>query len=240
MNEAFLHHLWKFRLYDKSRLATTDGETVEVLKTGQHNTDAGPDFFNAQVKIGSTTWAGNVEIHLRSSDWNRHQHANDAAYNNVVLHVVHEHDQEIETKKKTKITTLELRGRYNQELFQNYMNLVESNRWIPCEDHIRNVDRMILSAFLERMVIERLEIKTNGILDSLRLNKNNWEETFYQHLARNFGFKTNSLPFELLARSLPFQVLGKHKDRLLQVESLLFGQAGMLEREFREQSFLFL
>ena len=229
MTEAFLHHIWKFRLFNSKELATTDGEPLEVIRPGQHNTDAGPDFFNAQVKIGTTTWAGNVEIHQKSSEWNKHQHTEDSAYNNVVLHVVYEHDQEVFTQEHIRIVTVELKGRFDQGLFNNYQDLIGSRKWIPCENHIGNVDPLTISTWLERMLIERLEIKSGFVLDTLSLNKNNWEETFYQHLARNFGFYTNSLPFEILARSLPLQLLGKHKDQLKQIEALLFGQSGLLK-----------
>ncbi len=233
MNEAFLHHLWKFKLFNKHKLSTVDGEEIEIIKVGQHNTDAGPDFFNAQVRIGNTTWAGNVEIHLKSSDWNKHHHGKDAAYNNVVLHVVYEHDAMVFTKEKTVPETLELKGRFNIDLFQNYLNLMESNRRIPCENYIRKVDEITISSWLERMLVERLEYKTFVITEALKQNKNNWEEAFYHQLARNFGFKTNALPFEMLAKSLPLSVLSKHKNHLHQIEALLFGQAGLLEKKCR-------
>lgn len=234
MTEAFLHHLWKFKLFDSARLLTTDGEAVEVLKPGLHNTDAGPDFFNAQLKIGETTWAGNVEIHLKSSDWNKHKHTSDAAYNNVVLHVVHEHDEEVYTRGETRIATLELKDRFNPAIFQNYVGLVESLRWIPCEDHIGKVEPIIMDNWLDRLLTERLEKNTQLVFHSLQVNRNNWEETFYHHLAKNFGFKTNALPFEMLAKSLPLSILAKHQDHLNQLEALLFGQAGLLDRDFHE------
>jgi len=229
MTEAFLHHLWKFRLFNSKELATTDGEPVEVIRPGQHNTDAGPDFFNAQVKIGTTTWAGNVEIHQKSSEWNKHHHTTDSSYNNVVLHVVFEHDEEVFTQEHIRIVTVELKGRFDPGLFNNYENLIGSRQWIPCENHIGKVDQLTISAWLERMLIERLEIKSGFVLDTLALNKNNWEETFYQQLARNFGFFTNSLPFEILARSVPLHLIGKHKDQLKQLEALFFGQSGLLK-----------
>jgi len=234
MTEAFLHHLWKYRLFNSTQLATTDGEPVEVIRPGQHNTDAGPDFFNAQVKIGTTTWAGNVEIHQKSSDWNKHQHTTDSAYNNVVLHVVYEHDEEVFTQEHIRIVTVELKGRFDPGLFNNYEDLIGSRRWIPCESHIARVDPLTISNWLERMLVERLELKSGFVLDTLSLNKNNWEETCYQQLARNFGFYTNSLPFEILARSVPIQLSGKHKDQIKQLEALLFGQAGMLKQKIND------
>lgn len=233
MNEAFLHHIWKFKLFNKEHLATVDGEEIEILKTGQHNTDAGPDFFNAQVRISGTTWAGNVEIHIRSSDWKRHQHIRDAAYNNVVLHVVFEHDEDVFTKEMNKLPTLELKGRFNPEIFSNYERLVDGNRRIPCENHIGKIDEITISTWLERMLVERLERRNVVITEFLKQNKNNWEVTFYHLLARNFGFNTNALPFEMLAKSLPHNLLARHKNNLLQIESLLFGQAGFLEKKHK-------
>jgi hypothetical protein len=234
MTEAFLHHLWKFRLFNSSELATTDGEPVQVIRPGQHNTDAGPDFFNAQVKIGNTTWAGNVEIHQKSSEWNKHQHTTDSAYNNVVLHVVFEHDEEVFTQEHIRIVTVELKGRFDPGLFENYETLISSRKWVPCENHIRQVDQLTVTTWLERMLVERLEIKSGFVLDTLAVNKNNWEETCYQQLARNFGFYTNALPFEILARSVPLNLWSKHRDQPKQLEALLFGQSGLLKQRFQD------
>jgi hypothetical protein len=234
MKEDFLHHLWKFKLYNRHNLKTTDGEAVEVLNTGQHNTDAGPDFFNAKVKVGETLWAGNVEIHLKSSDWKKHSHHLDGAYKNVILHVVHEHDEQVATAGGTGIVTLELKEKFNPKLYKNYLQLLESREWIPCEKKIKSVDKLTVDSWLERLLVERLELKTENILQSLRINKNSWEETFYHQLAKNFGFQLNSLPFEMLAKSLPLSYLGKHKSSLLQIEALLFGQAGMLSKKFKD------
>src|SRR5690242_4548258 len=151
MTEDFLHHLWKFRLFEKARLSTVDGDAIEILKTGQQNFDAGPDFFNAHLRIGDTLWAGNVEVHLKSSDWKKHRHSSDAAYNNVILHVVYEHDEEVVTSRQTRIPTLELKDRFQFRLYENYRSLVGSQRWIACSDHIGSVDELTVTAWLERM-----------------------------------------------------------------------------------------
>jgi hypothetical protein len=234
MKEDFLHHLWKFKLFNHHNLKTTDGEPVKVIQTGQHNTDAGPDFFNARVKIGNTLWVGNVEIHLKSSDWKKHSHHLDGAYKNVILHVVHEHDEAIKSVNGDEICTLELKERFNPKLYQNYRELLESRQWIPCEKRIKSVDKITIDSWLERLLIERFERKTDNILQSLRINKNNWEETFYHQLAKNFGFQLNALPFEMLAKSIPLSHLGKHKNNLFQIEALLFGQAGLLNKKFKD------
>lgn len=228
MQEEFLHYLWKFRLFDMKNLITQSGESIEILKTGQLNSDAGPDFFNAKIKIGKTTWAGNVEIHIQSSNWETHKHQNDKAYDNVVLHVVHIADKKLFNKNGEEIPTLELKNRIPESIYQKYLLFKSSRDWIPCGNQIKDVDSFTLNNCYDRLLAERLERKSISIIESLKQNKNNWEETFYRHLARNFGQKINADPFELLAKSLPVSVLAKHKNSLIQIEALLFGVAGML------------
>jgi hypothetical protein len=234
MTEAFLHHLWKLKLFNYRPLTTAEGEQMEIVQTGQHNSDSGPDFFNAQIKIEDTLWAGNVEIHLKSSDWNNHSHQLDKAYDNVILHVVYENDQPVKRKDGSLIPTLELKEKFDPGLWNNYQELLHSKDWIPCEHRIRHVDSFILNNWMDRMLTERLEKKTETIFSSLQHNNNNWEKTFYHHLARNFGFRLNALPFELLAKSLPLSFLTKHKNHLNQLEAMLFGQAGMLNKKFND------
>ncbi len=234
MTEDFLHYLWKFKLFNQLDIKTTEGETVRVLHVGQHNTDAGPDFFNARLKIGTTSWAGNVEIHVKSSDWHRHAHQLDKAYDNVILHVVNEDDKPVFNIHSIPVPTIELKNKFNQDLWRNYEKLVESKQWIPCENKIRNIDSFIMDNWLDRLLVERLEQKTKSIIDALRFANNSWEECFYRMLAKNFGFKLNALPFEMLARSLPMAYLGKHKNSVLQLEALIFGVAGLLEKKFKD------
>ncbi len=235
MTEEFLHHIWKFRLFDQLELKTTKGEIIEIQKTGEHNFDAGPDFFNGKIKVGATLWAGNVEVHINSSDWKRHLHQNDKAYDNIILHVVNNADTVLQRSTGEEIPTLEIKNRIHKKLYQNYLDFKSSNDWIPCEKQIASVPEFIINSTKDKLLLERLERKSKSILNSLELNNNNWEETFYLSLARNFGFKTNAEPFELLAKSIPSIVLGKHKSSLLQLEALLFGQAGMLFEHFSEK-----
>lgn len=235
MTEEFLHHIWKFRLFDQLELKTTKGELVEIQKPGEHNFDAGPDFFNGKIKVGETLWAGNVEVHINSSDWKRHLHQNDKAYDNIILHVVNNADTVLHRSTGEEIPTLEIKNRIHKKLYQNYLNFKSSNDWLPCEKQLLVVPEFIINGTKDKLLLERLERKSQSILNSLKLNNNNWEETFYQSLARNFGFKTNAEPFELLAKSLPSIVFGKHKNNLLQLEALLFGQAGMLFEHFSEK-----
>lgn len=225
MKEEFLQFIWKYGLFNKEKLKTTDGKPVEIISTGQTNSDSGPDFFNAKVRIGETTWAGNIEIHQKSSHWFQHRHDTDAAYDNVILHVVEMHDKQVQVKNH-ELPTLVLS--YPGEILENYENLLKSKNWIACEKQLPEVDPFILRFWFSSLMIERLESKTSDIMSILKQNKNNWNETFYQLLARNFGMKTNAFPFEMLAKSLPLQILSKHKNDLFQTEALLFGQSGLL------------
>jgi hypothetical protein len=233
MTEDFLHYVWKYKAFNLSDLKTLEGEAIQVIKTGEHNQDSGPDFFNARLKIGNTTWAGNIELHLKSSDWRKHLHNNNGDYNNLILHLVYENDEDIAHTGKP-VATAELKNLIDKNLLNKYNQLVYAKQWIPCANQLNTVSSFTLNNWLERLLIERLERKAKTISSLLELNKNNLEETFYIHLARNFGMKVNSVPFELLAKSLPNSFLGKHKSSLFQVEALLFGQSGLLEKEFSD------
>ncbi|MEA2105889.1 MAG: DUF2851 family protein [Bacteroidota bacterium] len=229
MKEEFLHYLWKYTLFNTSNLRTQTNEKVEVINPGLHNMDAGPDFFNAKIKIGDTTWAGNVEIHLKSSDWYHHQHHTDKAYDNVILQVVHQHDKDVYLSNNSLVPTMEIQ--FDEILLKNYEKLIDSESWIACEKDLHTVDDFLIQKWIEALMIERLKDKALRLKQELKQTQNNWEETFYRHLARNFGFKLNAEPFELLARSLPLKILAKHKNNLMQIEALLFGQAGFLNEE---------
>ncbi len=235
MTEEFLHHIWKFRLFNQLNLESTAGETIEIVKVGNHNFDAGPDFFNAQLKIGNTLWAGNVEIHVNASDWKKHLHQQDKAYDNIILHIVHNADELIYRASGKLMPTIELKDKFDKKIYQNYLNFKSNSDWIPCEKLIHTVPQLLINSTLDRLLLERLERKSIFITDSLKINNNNWEETFYQLLARNFGFKTNSEPFELLAKSLPSIFLAKHKNSLLQIEAMLFGQSGLLNEHLEDK-----
>ncbi|WP_158828198.1 DUF2851 family protein [Mucilaginibacter lacusdianchii] len=233
--EDFLHYVWKFRLFDHNALQTTDNETLHITSPGLHNTHSGPDFQNARLSIGDTIWAGNVEIHLASSDWHKHHHTNDGAYHNVVLHVVYENDEQITLPDGRRLPTLILKGRIAADLYSRYHQLAYGNqRIIPCEGTIKTVSSLSLHNWLTRVLVERLEKKSDSVIATLQNNRGDWEETFYQHLAANFGFKVNALPFELMAKSLPQNLLAKNKNNPMQIEALIFGQAGFLEEDFKD------
>ncbi|MEL7588371.1 MAG: DUF2851 family protein [Prolixibacteraceae bacterium] len=229
MNESFLQFVWKHRLFDSRRLRTSDGQRVKVLSTGTINQNAGPDFFNARIQIGETVWAGNVEIHQRASDWNRHQHNEDAAYDNVILHVVKQDDQMVLNSKGQCVPGMVLP--YAGYLESNYGQLMEADGWIACQTSLHKIELITLQIWFHGLMVERLQHKTAEIMQRLEQNNNDWNETFYQFLARNFGFKVNALPFELLARSLPLHIAEKHRDNLFQLEALYFGTAGLLNEE---------
>jgi len=234
--EDFLHYVWKFRLFDRADLRANDGEELEIFSAGLHNSDSGPDFQNARIRIGDTVWAGNVEVHLSSSDWKKHGHTTDNSYNNVILHVVYRDDMPLVLPNGRKVPTLVLENRIPDDLYNRYYNLIFGNQTIiPCEASIGQVDSLTLHNWLTRVLVERLEKKSAAVIAALDLNRGDWEETFYQFLAANFGFKTNALPFELLAKSMPQNILAKHKNNPLQIEALIFGQAGFLEADFKDE-----
>jgi hypothetical protein len=233
--EDFLHYVWKFRLFDRVGLQTTTGEAIDIYSAGMHNTDSGPDFHNARLKIGDTNWAGNVELHLSSSDWQKHNHSTDSAYDNVVLHVVYRDDVPLILADGRRVPTLELKDRIPADLYNRYHHLVYGNQTIiPCENSIRTVDDFTLRTWFTRILIERLEKRAEAVNAALQTNRGDWEETFYQSLAANFGFKINAIPFELMAKSLPQNILAKHKNNPLQIEALVFGHAGFLNDDFED------
>ena len=227
--EQLLHYIWKFKLFGMTSFITTEGDKIEVIDTGILNSNGGPDFFNAKVKVGSKTWAGNIEIHKSSSDWKKHNHHNDPAYNSIILHVVERIDCDIYTHEGRKIPQMEIKVPIN--VANNYSSLLSSNLTIPCSNNLSNIPKIHLNPWLYALLAERLERKTNDIYKVLDKFNNSWDETFYVLLARNFGFGLNSDVFERLALSLPYFFIQKHSNDIFQVEALLFGQAGLLEDE---------
>jgi len=234
MQESFLHFLWRWRRFDAQYLRSTDGQPIEILHSGEQNDHAGPDFFNARLRIGDTTWAGNVEMHLRSSEWLAHGHSDDRAYDNVILHVVLDDDAPILRPNGEPIPCLILRDRIPPSILEIYHRLEHERAWIPCEQFFQDTPGIVRLNWLDRVLVERLETKTTAVAEVLDATGNHWEEAFYRILARNFGLKVNAEPFEMLARSLPLLILAKHKNSLLQIEALVFGQAGLLEEKMED------
>jgi len=215
-------------------LILKSGEYIDILHPGSHNTDSGPDFFNAKIRIGDTIWAGNIEIHVHSSDWKRHNHHQDKGYDNVILHVVLHDDMPVMRNDGSLIPTLELHGRYKENSWKNYLGFMDSKQWVACDMMITKVDPFIRNSWLDRVLIERLEHKSLQVEHVLSLTNNDWAQTFYRLLARNMGFKLNNQAFEMLAQSLPMSYLAKHADDLFQIEAMVFGQAGLLSDTFTD------
>lgn len=233
IDEEFLHYIWKFQLFNHHQLRLVSGERLELIRAGRANYDAGPDFSNTQLRVAGTLWVGNIEIHKRSSDWLLHGHHKDEAYNEIILHVVWEDDEEVNNERGELIPTLELKGLVNRRLLDNYTKLSLNENWIPCSGQVRKVDKVVLYQMLDRVLVERMKKKLETIERFLRFYNNDWEAVAYLSLAKYFGFKTNAVPFELLASSIPYSLLRKYFDREEQLNALLFGQAGLLEGNFK-------
>lgn len=242
MQEDFLHYIWKFKKFDFGKAKTVDGSRIVITNTGIHNFNSGPDFFNALIRIGEQAWAGNVEIHLRSSHWYSHRHEEDPNYENVILHVVWDHDIEIYRRDNSVIPTLELRDLVSQETLQNYRNLLlaPNAKWINCEYDFPGFKEFELNNWLERLYLEKLQKKSDAIKELHRVTGDNWEAVLFQLLARNFGSNVNAGPFLSLAQSLDFKIIQKCGDSPTKLEALFFGQAGFLDNRAEDGYFSFL
>ena len=230
MTERLLQYIWQFQYFNKSSLQTTDAQSIQVINPGSCNTNQGPDFLNAKIKIDDTIWAGSVELHINTSNWQQHDHSNDKNYDNVILHVVWNDDADL----KLTFPTLELKNIVPKLLLKKYENLMQDAQFIPCEKQIHNAEALLMVSWKERLLIERLQQKTIYIENLLVKAKMHWEEVFWWMLARNFGIKMNSDAFEKMAQSISINILSKHKAQLIQLEALLMGQVGLLENEFEE------
>ena len=233
-SEYLLHFAWQFRLYEGFVQRCAGGEELRIISPGLPNQHAGPDFSAAKIDISGVVWVGDVEIHIRSSDWLLHGHQHDAAYDTVILHVVYEHDQEIYRHDGTLLPVLALKDLLSAEFLSRYEQMILSIDAFPCAAHFGNVPSFIVRHFLSGLMVERLEMKADQLLEKVALMKGDWEEAFYQLLAKSFGFKVNEVPFELLAGVLPQKMLLKHLGFPLQIEALVFGQAGFLSGTFKD------
>ncbi len=233
MKEKLLQYIWQFQYFNKNELTTTEGDLLQIIHQGNFNTNQGADFFEAKIKTGNTTWAGNIELHIKSSDWNLHNHSADKNYSNIILHVVWQHDKEINVAGNN-LPTLELQNRVSKLLLNKYEALMNATSFIPCENLVYTINDLTLSGWKQRLLAERLEAKSAMIFSFLNQNNFHWEETFWWLIAKNFGVKVNSEAFEKMARSLSVSLLAKHKNQIHQLEALLFGQAGLLENDFTE------
>jgi hypothetical protein len=237
MKEDFLHYLWKFKKFDTLNLKTSNGEEITIINVGQYLELAGPDFFNAQIIIGDQKWAGNLEIHLKSSDWYVHHHERDAAYENVILHVVWEHDTEIFRINNTEIPVLELKQYVDLATIADYQSLMTPKSWIFCEKQLKEIDDFKLKNWQERLFFERLERKSKPIYELLQQTNNDWEAVLFCLLAKNFGLNTNGEIFLKIAQSIPFSFIRKESFEVENVEAFLFGIAGLLDSEKEDTYF---
>ncbi|GGA81221.1 hypothetical protein GCM10008015_22480 [Flavobacterium palustre] len=237
MKEDFLHYIWKYKKWNGLDLKTTNGEAINITRVGQYLEQAGPDFFNAQIVIGNQKWAGNVEIHLKSSDWYVHHHEKDAAYENVILHVVWEHDVDVFRKNNTEIPVLELKNYVDKAVLNNYQRLLTPKSWIFCEKQLREVDDFVFKNWQERLFFERLERKSKAIYELLEETNNDWEAVLFCMLSKNFGLNTNGEVFLKIAQSIPFSVIRKESFEVENLEALLFGKAALLDSEKEDTYF---
>ncbi len=229
MSEEFLHFIWQYKYYNAISLKTLTGESVEVIHPGEPNMHAGPDFFNAKVKIDGTLWAGNVEVHISSSDWYVHEHHTDKFYDNVVLHAVYIADDTTYRSNGQPIPICKLD--FSPKIWDDYKDLKNNKNWLLCADKLSQVSSFEFGMWMHRMLIEKFEKKAGEITRVLTQTINNWDETFYRMLFRSFGFGVNGEPFEMLSQSLPLGIVRKYIDSPFIIESLLFGQAGFLNGE---------
>jgi hypothetical protein len=228
MKEEFLHYVWQYKKFELSNLTTVAGESVVVRTVGSYLQQAGPDFFNAQLVIGGQRWAGNVEMHLKSSDWYLHQHELDPNYDTVILHVVWEHDVDVYRKDNTVLPVLELKHYVTEETLSNYYDLTVPKTWIYCEQQLAQLDSFVWKNWSERVFFERLEQKAVLIQKLLRDSSSDWEAVLFWLLAKNFGLNTNGDSFLRVAQSIPFSVVRKESHDLLSLEALFLGSAGLI------------
>ncbi len=234
MTESLLHHIWKYRLFSSPNMIGSRQEQIEIVHAGEHNTDAGPDFFNARLRIDGILLAGNVEIHVKTSDWLKHGHHLDKAYDNLILHAVFEHDVELPQNDQHRVAVLRLSDYITSSVIEQYRSIAGSKAVIPCGKGITSVPDIVWKSWLNRLAIARLEDKVQYTAQLFEYTNQHFEETLYITLCRSFGFKINNVAFELLAKHLPYTTIKKHLDNPLAVEALLFGTAGLLEDVLEE------
>ena len=237
--ETLLHYVWKHKLYENDEAITFEGIPFEVIDPGMYNSNAGPDFFNAKIKLNGRTWVGNIEIHSTSSDWYRHQHERNNMYNSVILHVVESIDAS-EIRDATGRLIPQWAMKIPERIRTNYLFLLNADVSIPCIGKISLIPDVFLSDWKNALLIERMERKTNALLQLLSEQKDDWNEVFYIALSRNFGFGINNDAFERLSKSLPLKIIQKHCDSMTQVEALFLGQAGLLEADEQSEDAYFL
>jgi hypothetical protein len=234
-NEELLQFIWKHKLLKPIPFISRSGTEISVIKYGELNPDSGPDFFNAQIKVNGLVLAGNIEIHIKTSDWLKHNHQNDKNYDNIILHAVYEHDVDLPQNLNHQVEVLELKNLIATTTLETYATLSGNKDKLPCSAHLKKANDLKFISWIERMTIERLEEKVKRIEHIFQAYYGDYTQTFYTCLLRNFGFKVNAIPFELLANQLPLSLLLKHADNLVQLEALLLGMSGLLEDQLEDK-----
>ncbi|MGV9004520.1 DUF2851 family protein [Flavobacterium sp.] len=234
MKEDFLHYVWQYKKFDFSNLKTVNEESLLISNVGNYLQKTGPDFFNAQIHIGTQKWAGNVEIHVKSSDWYLHHHEKDSKYDNVILHVVWEYDAPIFRKDNSEIPTLVLKSYILKEVLISYQSLISPKSWIYCENQIRTVDDFILKNWKERLFFERLERKIEPAQKLLTESNYDWEAVLFCMLAKNFGLNTNGETFLKMAQSIPYSIIRKERFDVENLEALFFGKTELIPLQCEE------
>ncbi|GGF47406.1 DUF2851 family protein [Echinicola rosea] len=238
--EDFIHAVWKYQYFDKQGLTTVTDSVLEIKKIGFQNSHEGPDFSEAHIVIDQMDFFGNIEVHIRSSDWNVHGHESDKNYDSVILHVVWVHDTEVRRKDGTTIPTLALKGKIFLDVLRNYRRLINTRKQLLCSDFLDEVKPIIKFSMLERALIERLQQKSHLIHEEVKSTSGDWEEVAYRWLFHCFGFKVNSLPMLKLAREMPYRLVKKHANQPLVQEALLMGQAGFCYQDKPDDYTLFM
>lgn len=236
--EELLHFVWRSKLMNLNGLETQDSQALTILNFGQYNTNAGPDFLEGSIRLEETTWYGQIEMHVNASDWKKHNHNDDPAYDNVILHVVWNYDVDIVRKDGSIIPTLSLQGLISDDILTNYESLISAKDWIPCQHHLKTLDKGFVPFWLSRLSIERVEHKTTWLKTIWLASNKDWDQTFYVGLCAAFGLKVNKDAFIRLAKTIPLRLLLKYIDTLNQVEALLFGGSGLLNNTEIENEYI--
>lgn len=234
MNEDFIQYIWQHLLFEQQDLLTDDGDKIVLSRQGELNLNAGPDFFDSRLYIENTYWAGNIEVHLKASDWYKHKHDTDPAYDNVILHVVYEADADVYYKNGSKIPCLELKGRIQKVLIEKFRSLKENESQIACSSYLSVVEEIDWIQWKERLLIERIEGKSKLFDSVVKQNDNNWEAVFFHYLFQYFGAYINREAFYELARTLPQESFLRKRDSIFVLEAVLFGQSGLLGKAFKD------
>lgn len=228
VTEDLMQFIWKLRLFNSTGLKTIGGEPVNVINVGQHNQNAGPDFLMAHVKLADSYWHGSIEVHIRSSDWDRHHHQTDAAYNNVILHLVWINDKVIRRKDGSIIPTIVLSAYVDRHLLDKYTTMMNTTNWIPCQAQLSSINSLKKVMWMDALSYERLEMKVQAIFDLLAENENDWEKIFWIWMCRCIGLKVNAETFHELGEKLPLSLLQKYRTDVFKIEAIFFGTAGFL------------